>query len=354
MTARRGLRDGLAEGDEEKPALERPKLGAADARERELHYDALFETMSEGFALCEGIRDNEGRLTDYTILEMNPALMRMLGVGPEAVGTKLSDGRWNSKEWLALCQRVLKTGKSAGFEYHHARTDLWHEVRITRVTETRMAQLFFDITERKKAEARQADLFDELNHRVKNNLALVASILGMKARATDNEVVRDQLLKAVSRVHSISQVHSALYKGARKDEVDFGVYLRELCTGISQSLVHDDRISVEVEAEPIMVAVDTAIPLGMVVNELVTNAVKYAYPPPSRGSISVRFRRDGQNLLLVVDDQGRGLPSPGQDRSGGLGMKLVGSLVAQVQGQLAVRRHPGAGFEIRLPADPEG
>src|SRR6185295_5160583 len=99
----------------------------------------------------------------------------------------------------------------ASFEMHTPQADVWHEIRVTRVTETRMAQLFFDITDRKRADARQAELFDELNHRVNNNLALVSGVLRMKARDTDNEIVRDQLLRAESRVHSIAQVHKALY-----------------------------------------------------------------------------------------------------------------------------------------------
>jgi two-component sensor histidine kinase len=214
-----------------------------------------------------------------------------------------------------------------------------------------MGQLFFDITERKRAEVRQAELFDELNHRVKNNLMLVSGILQMKARGTDNDVVRDELLRAVARVEGIAHVHTALYKGARKDAVDFGAYLKELCAGLSRSLIHEERLSLDVEAESIMVGVDDAIPLGMVANELVTNAVKYAYPPPGEGSISVRFCREEGGLLLVVSDQGCGLPATGEDRSGGLGMKLVASLIAQVNGCLSIARHAGTTFEVRLPLE---
>ena len=79
----------------------------------------------------------------------------MLGAGPEVVGTKLSDSPGDRKDWLRLCDRVLKTGEPASFEVFTPSVDLWHEIRVTRVTETRMAQLFFDITERKRAEARQ-------------------------------------------------------------------------------------------------------------------------------------------------------------------------------------------------------
>ena len=96
---------------------------------------------------------------------------------------------------------------------------------------------------------------------------------------------------------------------------------------------------------------DTAIPLGMVVNELVTNAVKYAYPPPAKGSVEVRLRRDEGRLVLSVRDSGQGLPERAESPpEGRLGMKLVRSLVAQVQGELVDLGPPGTAFEIRLAA----
>jgi len=98
-----------------------------------------------------------------------------------------------------------------------------------------------------------------------------------------------------------------------------------------------------------MLSVDTAIPLGMVVNELVTNAVKYAYPEPATGVITVRFGRQEGGFVLTVGDSGQGLPGNIESRPGSLGMKLINSLVAQVGGGLSVSHHPGATFEIMLP-----
>ena len=326
------------------------KPNLASLAERQLGLDALLENMAEGFAMCEAIWDADGRLSDYTILEMNSALLRMLEVGPEAVGTKLSDSGRDRSEWLRLCEGVLKSGKPASFELHTHSRDLWHEIRVTRVTGQKMAPIFFDTTERKRAEHRQASLFDELNHRVSNNLMLVSSILEMKARETDSDAARHQLRRAVRRVESIGQVHRALYRGGHTEVVDFSAYLGELCGAVEATLIQDKRIEISVESEPASVPVDTAIPLGMVVNELVTNAVKYAYPPPARGRIGVRSSRDGDALVLSVRDFGRGLPNgAGAQRGGGLGMKLVKSLVSQVKGELVTTGPPGAGFEIRVP-----
>jgi two-component sensor histidine kinase len=322
----------------------------ADARRGEAGYRYLFENISEGFAVCEGIRDEDGNLVDYVIVEINPALQNMLGVGPEVAGTKLSASGNNTKAWLDLCDGVLRSGEPASFEFHNQETDRWHDIRITRLTEKRMAQFFHDITERKDAEERQRRLFEEINHRVKNNLSMVSSVLRLQARDAD-AVAREQLLKAVGRVQSISEVYRSLYGEGRSGALNFGAYLEELCQSLAASLIDETgRIEIRVEADSESVPVDTAIPLGMVVNELVTNAVKHAYPPPARGAISVRFRAQPE-CVLEVGDTGTGLPE-NAETSSGLGMKLVTSLVQQAGGELSIRRHPGATYTVRFSSLP--
>src|SRR6202044_4134738 len=101
--------------------------------------------------------------------------------------------------WLALCDRVLRSGVPRTFEHHDPATGRWREIHVTRVTPTRMGQLFFDITERKAAQVRQTELFDELNHRGKNNLGIVIALLNMQGRAGGPEL-RTALGKAVDRV----------------------------------------------------------------------------------------------------------------------------------------------------------
>ncbi len=327
--------------------------------QRNLDFDILFQTMSEGFALCEAIRDDRGRLVDYVVLEMNPALQRMLGVGPEVIGRKLSDSEANVDwgVWLRICDRVLKTGSPWVSEHHNEVTGRWHEAHVNRVTETRMAQLFFDVTDRKAAQARQAELFDEMNHRVKNNLAIVSSILNLQARGGD-QALRAALMKAVARVQSIAAVHESLYAGHSAQGVDFGPYLESLCERLSGSLLADDRIRLVVDAQSAEMAMEKAVPLGMIVNELVTNAVKYAYPPPSGGEIAVVFRVTDAGAVLTVRDWGVGLPGDfdglgggqGGGQGGGLGARLTRSMARQLDATLEVRTGSGAIFEILLPA----
>jgi two-component sensor histidine kinase/PAS domain-containing protein len=332
--------------------LDRLRRGRDEISERNLRYATLFETVPEGFAVCEAIRDADGKLVDYTIVEINPALQRLLDVGPDVVGSRLSDSPHDWTRWLRLCDQVLTTGEPVVFERHNRELNLWHEVHLSRLSKRQLAQFFFDITERKASEARQAELFNELNHRVKNNLAMVASVLQLQAKSS-SEAVRGELMKAAARVQSIAEIHGALTSGSEADSVDFGAYLEALCQGLRRTLANDKPVDLGVRVEPALIKVDAAIPLGMVVNELVTNAVKYAYPPPETGPIDVRFRREGDDLLLTVRDAGRGLPTDADRRKGGLGMRLVRSLVEQIGGELTVRGDSGAYFEIRLRNDPQ-
>ena len=319
--------------------------------ERNFEYDNLFDRMSEGFALCEAIWSDDGHLADYRVAEINPALRRMLGVGAEAVGSTYATGAPGEREWLALCERVLRSGAAERFEYVHGPSGRAYEVRISRLSAGRMAQFFFDVTARKAAEAHQAALFEELNHRVKNNLSLVAALLQLQGRGA-SPTAREELTKAVDRVHSIAQVHQALYLGSRRESVDFGAYLKDLGASLAQSVAADGRVALVVEAEAVELPIDTVIPLGMVVNELVTNAVKHAFPPPAGGVVTIGFRRLGDDLRLTIADDGPGLPAPSAASGAGLGMRLVNSLVAQVNGVLAVRSEDGAIFEITLPLTP--
>lgn len=319
---------------------------------RARRYDIVFENTSDGFAICQAMRDQRSQLSDYVILEINPALQKMLGVGPEAVGTKLSDAGNNTPEWLERCDAVLRTGVPSRFEFHNKRTGRWHEIRIHRMPDDCMAQFFNDVTERKLAEIRQQELIEEINHRVKNNLTMVSAVLRLQARDA-HPVVQEQLLKAVGRVQSIADVYRNLYGDGRSETVEFGRYIEELCAGLAASLLDDsERVALRVEAETATIPVDTAVPLGMVVNELVTNAAKYAYPPPQQGTISVRFKKDGATCKLEIGDSGTGLPSDPAAVTPGLGTRLVQSLVQQAGGQLSVNHHPGVTYTIQFPSAP--
>src|SRR6185369_14970159 len=149
-----------------------------------------------------------------------------------------------------------------------------------------------------------------------------------QARMGDGGLVREHLHKAVDRIQAIAEVHGSLYRTSRKDDVDFAAYLQDLCARLASSLLDGDRIRIEVAVEPAALALDRAVALGIVVNELVTNAAKHAYPAPAAGLIEGKLTQAAPGLLLCVGDNGLGLPA--DLPTGGLGMRLVRSLVQQI------------------------
>jgi two-component sensor histidine kinase/PAS domain-containing protein len=327
--------------------IQRYRTTNALLAERELRYRTLFECVSDGFLLIEPARDGSGAVRDYVILEANPALLRMLSTNSSIVGRRVSDVLPAPVDgWLKACNRAAE-GDAVAFDFQNLATDRWYETHLSRVGRGQLAAFIVDVTDRKLAESRQLELFDELNHRVKNNLSMVSAILGMHARASPEPEVRDQLRRAIDRIQTIADVHASLYRSSSRDDVDFAGYLQHLCDRLSGSLLADDRIRIVLDAEPASLALDKAVALGLVVNELVTNAVKHAYPPPAEGAILVKLRRAGAALTLSVSDRGQGLPPAASGK--GLGMRLVRSLVQQAGAALTVEQEDeGVTFLVRL------
>lgn len=328
--------------------LRRRRVDILRLGERETRYRALFEGVSEGFALMEGVWSDDGRLLDFCLEEANPALLNMFRLEPKIIGQWQSEhpARLNP-DFIAACERAF-AGPPVHVELPHASGQRWYDIRLSRVGKTKLAQIYVDITDRKAAENRQAEMFDELNHRVKNNLAAVSAMLSLQARAADDPRVREQLRKAVDRIETIGEVHASLYRVSSADEVDFAAYLQRLCDRLAAGLIDGERVRIDVDAEPTMAPLDEAVALGLIVNELVTNAAKYAYPSPAAGVIRVGLHnRPGEELVLRVSDEGRGLPVEGSPS--GIGMRLVRSLVQQCHGELEVAHNGGASFTVRLP-----
>lgn len=216
-----------------------------------------------------------------------------------------------------------------------------------------------DITSRKDLEQQRELMFHELNHRVKNNFQVVASLLRMQAARIGDETAREHLNNAMRRVMTMADVHGSLYKTGHIDTVDFADYMRDLCEKISNSVLLNTRVKCHVRAESAVLKVDRAIPLGLVVNELVMNAIKHAFPGGAEGEVHVSFGPSDGKFLLAVTDNGIGLPlepeaasGKGFSGGGGLGMRLIEAFTQQAGGELKFERgRKGARFEIWLPLE---
>jgi two-component sensor histidine kinase len=299
--------------------------------------------MSEGFALCAGDWDGD-RLVGYRVLEMNPALLGMLGVGREVLGKPAVLTGPRVDRWLTLCQEVLTTGTPARFAEYEIVPWRWFDMHVVRVGENRMGQFFFDVTARKRARDAQSHLFDELNHRTKNNLALVSAML--RLQAGEGGQSSDALVQAAQRVETIAGMHETLYQGTQRGSVALDRYLEKLVEQMSRSFGGSDSVTLSLSCAPAAPALERAVPLGLIVNELVTNAVKYAYPGDTRGAVRIAFSAQEGGWRLVVADDGVGAQG-----GEGFGRRLVASLVRQLGGKMRVLTDAGTRTEVDLPAD---
>jgi two-component sensor histidine kinase len=192
-------------------------------------------------------------------------------------------------------------------------------------------------------------LLKEIHHRVKNNLQVIASLLRLQARYLKDDESRAIFEESQNRVHSISLVHEKLYRADDLARIDFNDYLVTLTRGLTDSWGSGSSIQVNVQAEGVQLTVDTAIPCGLIVTELVTNALKHAFPNGSRGAILVAAQNRDGCMTLTVQDDGRGLPEKIDFRkSGSLGLELVNSLVRQLGAKLGIIRSPGTTFHIEF------
>jgi len=197
--------------------------------------------------------------------------------------------------------------------------------------------------------AERERLMIEVNHRAKNSLAIAASLLGIQGRRQPDHSVRALFEEAQQRLNAMARVHDLLSKSESAQRVDVATYVTDLCEALRPITENDDRIHMEARVEAgVLIEADAAVPLGIVLTELVTNAVKYAFPAPASGMIVVQLQRgEPGHAELVICDDGIGML---HHREGSLGYGLVRSLVQQINGDIDIKSDAGLTVTISFPA----
>ena len=195
----------------------------------------------------------------------------------------------------------------------------------------------------------QRVLVNEINHRAKNSLQLVAGMLHLQAKSAGDETLTRHLNEASSRISAVGRLYDRLSHDTDIEKVDLGSYLTQVCNDLAQS---GSRCELKIEASPgIEFAPDRAIHVALIVNELVTNACKYAYPDDFAGHIRVSVKQKGETACVSIRDDGVGLPK-GFDvtKSKGLGMRIATNLATQLGAALTSdAKHSGTLFELVIP-----
>ncbi|NEP01055.1 MAG: PAS domain-containing protein [Symploca sp. SIO2E9] len=218
-----------------------------------------------------------------------------------------------------------------------------------------------DITEHKLAEIKLQEalqekevLLQEIHHRVKNNLQVVSSLLDLQSMHINSPVLLEVFRDCQNRVKAMAIVHQQLYKQLNLSQINLAVYIRNLTDNLFQAYnIVPDKISLGLELDDVTLNIDAAIPCGLIINELVTNAIKHAFNEITQGTIKISLTVDeNKNITLIVGDNGIGFPENWElQTTQPLGFQLVNALVQQLDGTIEYNCSCGTKFCIKFPCD---
>jgi len=243
---------------------------------------------------------------------------------------------------------------------------VWAESTISFLRNTQGGLIGFmgvtrDISKRKAAEEKLTAslkekelLLKEVHHRVKNNMAIISSLLSLQSETINDPMILSTFNESQIRIRSMALVHEKLYQAKDLSKIDFSDYLQGLVHQISKSTdFYGSSANVEIEANDIKMSLDSAIPCGLIISELVTNAFKYAFPNNQKGKILIQIHLiDSKYYKLIVSDNGVGLPDHiGPRNFSSFGLHLVQLLIQQLEGEMEVIRDNGTAFKIFFPIE---
>lgn len=194
-------------------------------------------------------------------------------------------------------------------------------------------------------------LLKEIHHRVKNNLQVISSLLNLQSEhikdKTDQEIFRE----SQTRARSMALIHERLYQSTDLRRIDFAEYIQTLISDLYRTYGgNPEVIKLKMDLEPIMVDINTAVPCGLIINEMVSNVMKHAFPNGMTGDLNIKFYLKDENLILIVRDNGIGFPQNIDFKNTeSLGLSLVNTLIGQIDGEIEIMADNGSEFRITFP-----
>jgi PAS domain S-box-containing protein len=324
-------------------------------KESERKYRKIFENVQDIFYQT----DLNGLIT-----EISPSIERYSEYTPdELIGQPASFFYGDPHERTALMNILMKKGEVADYEI------ILKTKNNELVNVSLNAHYLFDsdnqhigiegslrdITERKEMEMELVEsleekemLLKEIHHRVKNNLMVISSLLNLQSRYIKDKDDLDMFRQSQNRANSMALIHERLYRSTDLKRIDFGEYIETLSSDLYNTYAADPTIlKLNVDVENLMLDINTSIPLGLILNELLSNAMKHAFPDKMKGEINVSFYITDDTYVLKISDNGIGLPDDFDIfQSDSLGLKLVTSLTNQIDGNIEINRDGLTEFKI--------
>jgi PAS domain S-box-containing protein len=277
------------------------------------------------------------------ILSPEEQVIGTAGVARDITERKLSEALLRrNREELETLVRLRTTELEKTNE--HLRVEIADRIRAEEALRTSLAE--------------KEILLKEIHHRVKNNLQLISSLLNLQSRHSPDRKSAEAFMEILNRIKSIALIHEKLYRVKDYSNIDFSAYLKSLLDNLKRSYaVNPEKVGFVIEIEDISLNLDLALPCGLVINELVSNCLKHAFPQNEKGEVFIRFFSSGKNLFtFTVGNKGSGIVFP-EDldfrQTKTLGLQLVCTLVSQLRGEISLNRLDGTEFRVTFPGKNE-
>ncbi len=334
-------------------ALER---STEDLRRSEGRNEALLAAIPNMILRLSG----DGTLIDFrwpAATALRPPPKGMLGLNVRAIPSVFPFLPEETVEKiLSAAAQSGAFGGAKSFEFRTVEngSEYFFEARIVAGPEAETIVFIQEITSEKKAkEAQRKEIFlKEIHHRVKNNLQVISSLLDLQARASKDERVVSMLKESQNRLRSMSLIHEKLYATEESRGVSFSEYIHDLAAHLRNSYAQNARaVKMEVDVDEISMDMDLAVPCGLIISELVSNALKYAFPDGRAGTVRIGLHPgEDWTLVLTVADDGVGVPPEvSYTEPATLGLRIVSSLANQLKGTLKMDASRGTVFTLTIP-----
>ncbi len=338
------------------------KLAEEALRESEARYRQLVDYAPAGIIEIDIASGRFLSINDIVCDYTGFCREELLSMTPSDILTEESFTHFTDRQRQALSGEL-----PSDYTEYRVRAKDGHELCVSTHTRliaegekpVRATVIIHDITYRKRAEEtlrsalhEKEVLLKEIHHRVKNNFQIIMSLLNLQKRKLTEERLVEEFSSSQNRIRAMALIHELLYRADNLSRIYFSEYIHLIARELLQGFSADKRrISLEVNAEGVHLAIDQAIPCGLIINELLTNSLKYAFPEVRDGKVAISMRADNDTVHLIVGDNGVGMPKHIDiTRTETLGLKLVSLMVEnQLKGSLTLDRKRGSEFIIVFP-----
>lgn len=341
-------------------------------------YYAIFENMQEGITVYRIVYDENNKVTDLIIKYANPASSTSRAfINKKFIGKSINKlyGLEAVSPLIDEVNEIVSKGKVKKYETYSPLLDSYFSISAFSPARNLYVTLTSDITRQKKVEKSLQEAHDmlevkvqertqellealeekeillkEIQHRVKNNLQLISSLLNLQIPYIDHEKSAELFKESQNRVRSIAMVHDKIYQSKCLDKIDFADYIRNIVSTLFQVYnVNQEKITFELEMDDLSLNIETCIPCGLIITELLTNSIKHAFPEDLEGRIMIVLNYVDEKISLKIMDNGIGLPDwVNHENPDSFGLQLVNLLVNQLRGTIELQSKKGTEIIINF------